>query len=450
MCPRPLVTEEKWRREMKRFDEHFEHLDGPKLRFCLSETDLDGVWPQQYEKIIIPFSLFTDDLLHGKGKQKGLLGLDTPPQFDLVIVDEAHHIRNTETQRHQAIRFICENAEAVVFLTATPIQLGEHDLFVLLNTLRPDVVIDEAGYAAITEPNGSINLAASTARIGEPGWSERARTALVAATRTSWGQSILEKDPLFQEVLDSLALAESGRTRRIQAIRDIERLHTLSALMSRTLRRDIGEFTQRKSETVTVEFTREQQHLHDAVLAAQAAVYAALHGDRSVKFLLTTIRRQAASCIHGLAPLLKDILSRRLTELDIDELEENAGGVIDTDQAITRITDLVDTALKSAEMLPRDPATDPKFLALMGILDQKQSLPNNKVMLFSSFRHTLAYLDSALRKAGCRVGLIHGDVNDNTRVALRERFERDHNDPEALDVLLFSGSRVRRFGLPIL
>ncbi len=41
-CPRPLVTEEKWRREMKRFDERFEHLDGPKLRHCISETDLDG------------------------------------------------------------------------------------------------------------------------------------------------------------------------------------------------------------------------------------------------------------------------------------------------------------------------------------------------------------------------------------------------------------------------
>ena len=328
VCPRPLVTEEKWRREMKRFDEHFEHLDGPKLRFCLSETTLDGVWPQQYEKIIIPFSLLTDEVLHGKGKRMGLLGLDPPPQFDLVIVDEAHHIRNTETQRHQAIRFLCDNAEAVVFLTATPIQLGDRDLFVLLNTLRPDVIIDEAGYAAISEPNGAINLAASAARMGDPGWTERARSALMEASETSWGQSVLQKDPSFHEVLDFLVGAESDRSMRIQAMRDIERLHTLSGLMSRTLRRDIGEFTQRKAETVMVEFTREQKELHDAVLAAQAAVYAALHGERSVKFLLTTIRRQVASCIQGLAPLLKDILSRRLTELDIDELEQSTGDYV--------------------------------------------------------------------------------------------------------------------------
>ncbi len=437
-CPRPLVTEEKWRREMKRFDERFEHLDGPRLRFCLSETDLDGDWPQQYEKVIIPFSLLRNDLLYGRGKNKGLLDLDPPPQFDLVIVDEAHHIRNMETQVHRTIRFFCENAEAVVFLTATPIQLSDHDLFILLNTLRPDVIIDEAAYAAIIEPNSDINHAAAAARKGERGWAERARNALLQATQTAWGQSVLQNDPRFQEVFDSLADAERNRSARVQAIRGIEQLHTLSALMNRTLRRDIGEFTQRKPETVTVDFTPEQKDLHDAVLAAQAAVYSALHGDQAVNFLLTTIRRQAASCIHGLAPLLRHILSRRLTELDCDEIEQGSDVAIDTGRAATRITDLIDAALKLAETLPRDPATDPKFRALRGILEAKQSLPNNKVMLFSSFRHTLAYLDTALRQTGCRVGLIHGGVDDESRVLLRARFEKDRSDPEALDLLLFS------------
>ena len=438
VCPRPLVTEEKWRQELKRFDERFEHLDGPRLRFCLSEADADGVWPQKYEKVIIPFSLLTEDLLHGKGKQKGLLALDPPPQFDLVIVDEAHHIRNTETQRHQAVRFFCENAEAVVFLTATPIQMDEHDLFVLLNTLRPDLIIDEAGYAAITEPNAPINQATLAARTGEPGWAERARSALKEAAQTAWGRSVLQKDPAFQEVFDSLADAESSRSRRVQAIQDIERLHTLSGLMSRTLRRDIGEFTQRKPETVTVEFTPEQKQLHDAVLASQSAVYSALHGDRSVNFLLTTIRRQASSCIHGLAPLLQDILSRRLNELNLSELGDGTDAAIDTDQAISRIKNLVCEALALAKKLPSDPASDPKFLALKKILDQKQSLQNNKVMLFSSFRHTLAYLEAALRQSGCRVGVIHGGVDDATRVAQRARFEKDPEDPDALDILLFS------------
>ena len=438
VCPRPLVTEEKWRREMKRFDERFVHLDGPKLRFCMSETDLDGEWPQLYEKAIIPFSLLTTDLLHGKRKQKGLLQLDPPPQFDLVIVDEAHHIRNTNTQRHQVIRFLCDNAEAVLFLTATPIQLGDHDLFVLLNTLRPDVIIDEAAYNAITEPNAHINEAALIARKGDVGWTEQARAALLQAAATSWGQTVLQGDPRFQDVYDSLNDAGRDQTARIQTLSDIEQLHTLSGLMNRTLRRDIGEFTQRKAETVPVDFTPEQRKLHDAVLAAQAATYAALHGDRSVNFLLTTIRRQTASCIYGLVPLLHGILSRRIGELEWDEITELADEPVDADSAATRIKALIDEALRLAEQLDPDPDKDPKFQALKRILDQKQVLPNNKVMLFSSFRHTLAYLYAALQASGCRVGLIHGGVDDDTRVALRARFEKHRQDIEALDVLLFS------------
>ena len=75
-----------------------------------------------------------------------MLDLDPPPRFDLVIVDEAHHIRNQNTANHEVVRFFCEHAEAAVFLTATPIQLGSQDLFVLLNTLRPDLILDEEGF----------------------------------------------------------------------------------------------------------------------------------------------------------------------------------------------------------------------------------------------------------------------------------------------------------------
>ena len=438
VCPRPLVTEEKWRIEMKRFDESFEHLDGRRLRYCISETDLDGEWPIKYEKAILPFSLLTSEFLYGRGRRKGLLELDPPPQFDLVIVDEAHHIRNPETQRHQAVRFFCENAEAAVFLTATPIQLGEQDLFVLLNTLRPDVIIDQPGYNAITEPNVHINKAALLARAGESGWAGQAKAALGQAAETPWGKTVLQEDPRFQNIYDRLDDLENNRSMRVQSIREIEQMHTLSGLMNRTLRRDIGEFTQRKSETVTVDFTPEQRELHDAVLTAQASIYAALYGDKAVNFLLTTIRRQVASCIHGLAPLLRDILTRRIEEGEWDELADAEEVATVAADAVPRIRGLVNKALVLAENLPSDPARDPKFQALWKVLEQKKVIKNNKAMVFSTFRHTLAYLYDALRESGCRVGLIHGGVDDEERIALRARFEKDPQDPAALDVLLFS------------
>ena len=438
VCPRPLVTEEKWRLEMKRFDERFEHLDGDRLRFCISETNLDGEWPERYEKVILPFSLLSEELLYGSKRQKGLLQLDPPPQFDLVIVDEAHHIRNTNTLRHRAIRFLCDNAEAVIFLTATPIQLSDHDLFVLLNTLRPDVIIDEATYTTITEPNPHINEAAQTARQGQDGWPEEAKLSLDAAAATSWGQTVLQQDPQFQAVYDSLDGADQDRSTRIETLYNIERLHTLDTLMSRTLRRDIGDFTQRKPETVSIDFGDEQKQLHDEILATQAAIYSSLHGERSVNFLLTTIRRQAASCLYGLAPLLRGILSRRLDELEWDEIAELSDESVDPYVASENIRDMIASVLASVERLDVKPEGDPKFQALLSIFDRKQAMPNNKVMLFSSFRHTLGYLETGLKAAGYRVGLVHGGVKDEERVALKARFEMNRDNSEALDILLFS------------
>src|SRR5258708_40138689 len=54
ICPKPLVTERKWQADMKRFDEHFIHLDEPTLRHCIKETELNGAWPEHYSKPILP------------------------------------------------------------------------------------------------------------------------------------------------------------------------------------------------------------------------------------------------------------------------------------------------------------------------------------------------------------------------------------------------------------
>lgn len=50
-------------------------------------------------------------------------------------------------------------------------------------------------------------------------------------------------------------------------------------------------------------------------------------------------------------------------------------------------------------------------------------MQNNKVMVFSSFRHTLRYLYEKLSAQNIRVGIIHGGVKDEERIILRNRFK---------------------------
>ena len=438
ICPRPLVAEQKWQREMKRFDENFEHLDGKTLQYCLNEMYLDGEWPEQYQKVILPYSLLNNTLLFGPGgnrkkQRKGLLYLDPPPNFDLVIVDEAHHIRNQGTANHEAVRFFCENAEAAVFLTATPIQLGSHDLFVLLNVLRPDLILDEESFNHMAEPNPFINQAVDAARAQEREWARTAKESLDQAANTSWGQSILNANPEYKRIKSQLSTGRITPEERIQLITDMEALHTFSGIINRTRRRDIGEFTIRRPQTVEVALTTEQSDLHEALLETQAEIFRSLHGNQSVNFMMTTLRRQLASCLHGLEPLLEDILNRRL-----DELEWTEAGVVDeipSGELVTQIREQIEGILEKAKNLN---ANDLKLEALRKIVRNRQRRRNNKIMIFSSFRHTLAYLYEHLIADGFRVGLIHGGVPDEERLELRSRFEKPKTEADSLDLMLFS------------
>ena len=266
-----------------------------------------------------------------------------------------------------------------------------------------------------------------------PDWSARTIEVLDQAAATSWGQAILRKNPEFNRIRSQLAQGHVAIKERVKLITDLEGLHTFSGIINRTRRRDIGDFTIRRPETVVVEFTPAQQQLHDELLRVQAEIFSRIHGDINVKFMMTTIRRQAASCLFGLAPFLDDILNRHLDELSCDEADNT--GPVPAGDVVGPIESQIQSILEKARNL--DPH-DPKLEALRNIIRDKQSLPNNKVMLFSSFRHTLHYLYEHLRADGFRVGMIHGGTPDEERVELRKRFVKPRDHENTFDVLLFS------------
>jgi superfamily II DNA or RNA helicase/uncharacterized protein YuzE len=438
ICPKALVAERKWTTEMRRFDEYFSALDGPMLRHCLQETDLEGQWPDQYAKAILPFSLIDSDLVYGRNEgaqhtTPGLLRLNPPPKFDLVIVDEAHHIRNTDTLLHQGVRYFCDNAHAVLLLTATPVQLGSEDLFTLLNVLRPDLILDRTSFEQMAAPNRFVNAAVQHCRVAGSNWTQEALNALRQAAATGWGQLFLADAPTFKHAVSRLEKANLGPEDRVELVQSVESLYTFSSLINRTRRRDIGEFTTRKPETLMVEFTDDQRRVHDGLLDLVARIFKRFHGQQNVKFMMTTLRRQAASCLYGLVPLLEGMLAGKLDQLEYLESSD------DDQEADLRFVAAVRADIKAllADVKKLDPR-DPKVAAFIECLRNKHARDNNKALVFSTFRHTLAYLYNHARLAELRVGLVHGGVPDDQRRELRHRFKLSKEDPQAIDVLLSS------------
>ena len=441
ICPRPLVAERKWQLEMKRFDEDFTQLDGRMLAECISETDRDGEWPERHSKTIIPYSLFGEDSIMGRGsrsgkkhKDIGLSELDPLPHFDLVIVDEAHNIRNANTWAYRGVELFCRNADAVVFLTATPLQNSNNDLYTLLNLLRPDVIIDKDTFKTMSEPNAFINNLLRIIRNQEEGWQEAGKAEIANILGTTWGRNVIQHNPEFEKIFTFLDRTEVTRDERIEMIGKIESLHSFHTMINRTRRKDIEDFCIRRTQTVEVPFNGVQRDLYDALIEFESTALAQLHGSRSVRFMMCTIMRQAASCIYGLAPFMNDIVKRRLSQIQEDgelyeyDFELNS----DEENSLFELADEID---KLSGDLPKD---DPKFDRMLEVIQEKQTTDNNRVIIFSSFRHTLSYLRKKLTAQGIRVGQVDGSVPDEERFKLRQRFLLDRDNVNAVDVLLFS------------
>lgn len=450
VCPKDLT--QKWRAEMRRFDENFQILGADQLRYCVRETDLDGVWPQNYSRSIVNIELLRlGEYLWGTQNghvEPGLATLQPSPRFDLLIVDEAHHLRNPDTNSFELGQFICDVSEAVVFLSATPLHTGSHNLYALLSLLRPELFPTKEVFEEMLEPNPYLLQAMRHVRARTPKdtWASVAAESLDQAADTSWGRRVLTGEPRFEAWRDRLSESRTlSDDERIRCLRDLEDLHTLSHVVNRTRRRDIGRFTIREPATIAVPHTPEQASFYAELIAFRRAVLS-LHLDpRTVALVATTLERQAASCLPALIPLLNVFL--RTGRFAGSALSDDVEASYDE---VALPSDLVDKAHQLRHLAAGLPPEDPKLDQLVSIVRTAIETPGpGKVLVFSYFLHTLNYLRAELQKRGIRVGLVTGQVPDElplrsggeqvlTREQLRGRFRLAREHKDALDVLLSS------------
>lgn len=438
VCPKALVT--KWQAEMRRFDEEFHILSAELLRYCLRETHNDGAWPAKYSRAIVHLELFrqAEYLLGTNNRQTkpGLAQLDPQPHFSLVIFDEAHHLRNTETSSHYLAQLLCEASEAAVLLSATPIQIRSDNLFALLNLLRSDIFQDRATFSETIEPNRHLTQAMRHLRSRQPfdSWQQDAAGSLRNAANTFWGQQVFSHDARFIETLDSLEReSEFSDEQRVHCLRDLEEVHTLAHVMNRTRRRDIGRFTIREPHTVSVPFTSTQQEFYDALLDFRRVILAHRYSPIVIRLITDMLERQASSCLPALLPTLEQFIQTGL--LSVQQLTDDLD-----DESDVEIPEEIRQQAQHLRLLGQQlPSDDPKWEALsnLAMSSQAESGPG-KLLVFSFFLHTLDYLRQKLSAKGLRVGIITGRITEEERQQLRERFRKSRHDESALDILLSS------------
>jgi SNF2 family DNA or RNA helicase len=440
VCPKPLVAQKKWTQELtRRFDENFVHMNRLEFQLALKHAYIEGSWPRKYRKAIIPFSIIDSGLV-GKGdriNQIGIKQLDIKKYFDLVIIDEAHHARNYGTQRHQFAEQLSRLTKYLVLMSATPLQNKLEDLYTLLQIIDPETFTNYSDFLMRNSPNTYINRAAQEARSGLDGWEGRVKGLLELSIETSWGTKYIRNSPEYSSITKMLVGETLDRHNRIEILRLIEKMNSFSRYISRTRRRDLSmKFPKRVVRSIRYQFTTLERDIYTQVIEVLEAIVAENHGESSVQFLTANMKRQLSSSISGLGLFLEKITNsykETMNELKNESLDENSLDIASKDimpDWLKRSNNEINNLINILDEY------DTKYEIFSEIIHEKKGVPNDKVIVFTSFRYSQSYLASRLTAEGYKIGVINGDTHDHSRNEQAHKFSNPSSDPESLQILI--------------
>lgn len=385
VCPSSLVG--KWKQEMEdRFEFDLTELDSAGLKSFLLRHQQNRL-PGRQAYICSLERLRTWD------------GLDelqaVPPVFDLVIVDEAHSMRNQETKSYRLGTELADWAANLVFLTATPINLHERDLLNLLELLVPEDYGSVQDLQLRLEPNRVVN--AVTARLVEKGVRGRQLITQLQELRvTALGRAIMRR-PDFGLLGEVLAKDDLTPRDIVDAKRYLAGLNTLSTVITRTKKVEVDDRkAKRVEDRQEIEWADAESVFYREYVRWCADRAAAM--DSSIYFAMQMPLRLASACLP---------MARRAV------LDPDAFGAMtdaDSDAAAYRLephADLVAAAWRLPEHV------DTKFDALQKVL-LRLHRQQRRALLFTHSRPTLAYLADRLG-TGFKVAVMHGGVSREAR-----------------------------------
>lgn len=425
VCPSGLRY--KWQDEMKqRFDEEFTILDVNMIRRFIKQYEQFG--EQSIMRGIVSLELLRRRELTEAFDEKRI-------NFDLVIIDEAHHCRNTTTRSNEIATVLSDNSDAMLLLTATPLQIGNQDLFNLLHILNPGEFDDMDVFLDRLEPNRYINKATQVIATGDHKYALKE----VRKVEKTIEKNRFNRNPHYSDLIRLLGKDYLKREELVEAQRKMVELNTLSQIFTRTRKREIGEgVPTRAAFVLKVNFTPPEALFYERVVEHARQEFMQLHGTNYAVGWVSIMReRQTASCISAARKRFAEL--EKETRQDI--LEE---GIYDPNILGELNDDLIEPVMykrkKSRPLciqLPTkvDLGRDSKFEVFWGTLSKVlEEDKESKIIVFSFFIATIEHLYQQLKKREVGVLRLHGRF----KVPDRQRIIDDFREKSEYRVLISS------------
>ena len=416
VCPAGL--RDKWQMELAtRFDEQFQLLRRPDV---LRDIDM-------FERT------------SGNQPLRGIIGLEAirgraildaleerRPSYDLVIIDEAHHLRTAGRLSNEAGEILSELADRLVLLTATPLQTSQQDLFNLLRFLDDTQFTNFGDFITQLEPNRCLNAAIRALRHHPPDLNAAAQH-LREISRLPLAEQVTSH-PNFAISLRDLAGTDNRAPDRediARLQRDIDRMNVISSVYTRTKKSMVSNVAMRRAFTFQVDITDRERRLYAAVLAhARAQARGASGTGRAPGWAGMMRERQVASCMAAMREYLLESPNLDHRRLRVEDSSSEATPEVASSEGRS-----LSVAAAEAEMLQAAKDLGDHDSKLQVFMDALRAAITesavHKVIVFSFFRRTLAYLETALRRAGFETIQINGDVKPQTRTLLIDQFKNN-------------------------
>ena len=308
----PSMLREKWKKELRfRFDSEAEIYDAKGLRACY----LKDFFQREGQNFQCAAVCSLNSIRQGSVKTALAEFENTPYKFDLVIIDEAHHLRNTNTKSHAVGKVLSEITEAMVLLTATPIHLGSQDLYRLLNLLDENEFSELWQFEQLIIENEPVVKAQNLLRYHPPKIEEAREQIELLTNFLSF-----RNNSNLQQLLTKLGtISPQNHSEIVEVGLLLEKLNLLSSHISRTRKREVTEWrVVRESNSLTVKFNEREADFYRAVTESVQNRVENFSGNKIAAFALMMPQRQMASCI----PAMVEHYRKNSLTIDEEILEE--------------------------------------------------------------------------------------------------------------------------------
>lgn len=433
VCPNVLGP--KWVKEMdKRFNFKFHLHDGKSLENMFKVF-------RQSNYVQNPWGVVSLQLLRSTKFIKLMQELSASsmePIWSLVIVDEAHHMRNSGTESNSAGHLLSALSQMMVMLSATPLNLRDEDLFNQMNILNPALFPDIQTFQALISPVKSLN---------------KIRRLIVEKSEGIEKKIMIEIDHLAIEGIGKIIRSHPGiielETRIYQGDplnsaeiahfdRILSSLSPLDSSFTRTLKRESMEHrVTREVLKVPVKLSQRELEFYNKTVKTIQEAYLEKGGNTTaLGFISNMPMRMLTSSI----PAMKNYLEWALINnknIEDDPFDEENEDLISERPLSPELRDVFQQLFQESKELEKSDTKLIEFEKLVSsIMD---ALENKQIIVFSFFRRTLKYLKERLTELGYKVEIISGEVPLTTMNGIMGRYEiMEKFENKEIDILLSS------------